>query len=63
MSCIDALSRVRYDGYSGKRFKRFARENLMSFSPPLADRLYEDFRNGLCSRSTGQERGPVLARH
>ena len=47
VSCIDALARVRYDGYSGKRFKRFARKKLMSFSPPLADRLYEDFRNGL----------------
>ena len=47
VSCIDALARVRYDGYSGERFRRFASEELRSFSPPLADRLYEDFRNGL----------------
>ena len=47
VSCIDALARVRYGGHTGERFKRFAREELRSFPPPLADHLYEDFRNGL----------------
>ena len=47
VNCIDALALVRYGGRSGVRFRRFAREELRSFSPPLANRLYEDFRNGL----------------
>ena len=47
VNCIDALALVRYGGHSGTRFRRFAHEELGSFSPLLADRLYEDFRNGL----------------
>jgi hypothetical protein len=47
--CIDALARFSTgDPAVGQRFKRFARAKLRSFAAgDLADRLYEDFRNGL----------------
>lgn len=47
LNCIDALALVLYGGPTGERFRRFAHEELPSFSLPLADRLYTDFRNGL----------------
>ena len=47
VTCIDAPALARYGGPTGERFRRFAREELRSFSRPLEDRLYEDFRNGL----------------
>ena len=47
VNCIDALARLRHGGGVGERFRWFACEELKSFSTPLADRLYEDFRNGL----------------
>jgi hypothetical protein len=47
--CVDALARILSgDELVGRRFKRFARNNLPSFaSGNLAGRLYNDFRNGL----------------
>src|SRR5947209_7718539 len=49
VSCIDALARARFNNPNvGDRIKRFAREELQSFSKGgLATRFYEDFRNGL----------------
>jgi len=52
VSCIDALARLRFpkisDRQNGGRFKRFAQNELQSFShPDLAKRFYDDFRNGL----------------
>jgi len=48
VSCIDALAYMRFGGRAGKRFKRFTREQLLSFSSDdLANHFYDDFRNGL----------------
>ena len=49
VSCIDALARVRFnDPKVGNRFKRFAREELPSFSTGSRSvRFYNEFRNGL----------------
>jgi hypothetical protein len=49
VTCIDALARMRFNNPKvGDRIKRFAREELRSFSASgLATRFYEDFRNGL----------------
>lgn len=48
VSCIDALARLQYGGKVGKRFQRFVQRNLPSFRDvQLAERFYEDFRNGL----------------
>jgi hypothetical protein len=48
VSCIDALARIRFGGSVAKRFGRFTREQLQSFSSgDLAGRFYKEFRNGL----------------
>ena len=48
VSCVDALARLRFGGPVGKRFRKFVREELHSFRDgQLAERFYEDFRNGL----------------
>ena len=49
VTCIDALARVRYgDNEVGRRFKRFARDELQSFATAgLDERFYDSFRNGL----------------
>jgi hypothetical protein len=48
VSAIDALARLRSRDGVGDRFKKFAREKLPSFADEnLAQRFYEDFRNGL----------------
>ena len=48
VSCIDALARLRFGDGVGKRFRKFACEELQSFSnDDLAERFYEEFRNGL----------------
>ncbi len=48
VSCIDALARLRSGDGVGKRFGKFVAKELRSFSnDDLAERFYEDFRNGL----------------
>lgn len=49
VSCIDALARARYGiNAVGERFKRFAEKELPSFrTAGLAERFYDEFRNGL----------------
>lgn len=48
VSCIDALARLRYGGAVGARFRKFAKEDLSSFSDEeLAKRLYDECRNGI----------------
>jgi hypothetical protein len=48
LACIDALARIQIGGSVGKRFRRFAADELSSFkSGDRAARLYYDFRNGL----------------
>jgi hypothetical protein len=48
VSCIDALARLRFGSGVGQRFKKFAREELQSFpNDDLAERFYDEFRNGL----------------
>jgi hypothetical protein len=48
VSCVDALARLRFGDGVGKRFKKFAAEELQSFSRgDVADRFYDEFRNGL----------------
>lgn len=48
VSCIDATARLRYGGGVGERFRRFAAEELASFSAPGLDaRFYDEYRNGL----------------
>ncbi len=48
VSAIDALARIRFRGGVGARFRRFAREELQSFpDDDLAERFYDEFRNGL----------------
>lgn len=52
VSCIDALAYMRFGGPVRKRFEKFTREQLRSFSSgDLAKRLYDDFRNGLVHES------------
>lgn len=48
VSCIDALARIRFGDGVGKRFGKFALDELKSFSAPgVAERFYDEFRNGL----------------
>lgn len=48
VSCIDALARLRFGYGVGKRFRKFVGEELRSFSGNnLAQRFYDNFRNGL----------------
>jgi len=57
VSCIDALSRIRFGTVTANRFKeaprrkrfiKFVREELQSFSSSdIAERFYRDFRCGL----------------
>jgi hypothetical protein len=48
VSCIDALARLRLGGGVGKRFEKFTHDALSSFSGvDLAQRFYQEFRNGL----------------
>jgi hypothetical protein len=48
VSCIDALARIRFRDGVAKRFGKFAVDELKSFSAPgVADRFYDEFRNGL----------------
>ena len=48
VSCVDAFARLRFGGSVGQRFRRFVRGELESFSElRLAQRLYDEFRNGL----------------
>jgi len=49
LACADALARFQTgDEPVGRRLRAFARTSLPSFAAAdLADRLYEDFRNGL----------------
>jgi hypothetical protein len=48
VSCVDALARLRFGDGVGKRFKKFAAEELQSLSGgDVAERLYDEFRNGL----------------
>ena len=48
VTCIDSLARLRFGGEVGRRFKKFARQELPSFSETrTAERFYEEFRNGL----------------
>lgn len=48
VSCLDALARLRFCGGVGKRFRKFAISELRSFSAAtLAERFYDEFRNGL----------------
>ena len=49
VTCIDGMARLRYgDGVVRHRFIRLAQEELVSFQgDALAERFYEDFRNGL----------------
>ena len=48
VSCIDALARLRFGDRVRKRFRKFAAEELESFSDAdLTERFYDEFRNGL----------------
>ena len=48
VACIDALARLRFSGGVGRRFQKFVGEELRSFSGDgLAQRFYDNFRNGL----------------
>lgn len=48
VSCIDALARIRFGDGVGRRFCKFALDELKSFSDPdMAERFYDEFRNGL----------------
>ncbi len=58
VSCVDALARLRFGNGVGDRFKRFAREQLKSFaSGDLAERFYQEFRNGLVHEARLKEGG------
>lgn len=58
VSCIDSLARLRFGAGVGRRFKRFACEELQSFSnAELAERFYDDFRNGLLHEGRVKEGG------
>ena len=49
LACVDALARMKTGMKKvGKRFRKFARDDLTSFSEgDRAERLYDAFRNGL----------------
>ncbi len=52
VSCIDALAKLRYGkryrNKVGQRFKKWIKEELVSFKDTeFAHRFYDDFRNGL----------------
>lgn len=52
VSCVDALARLRFGGNVKTRFTKFARKELQSFSRDnLAERFYEEFRNGLVHKA------------
>ena len=58
VSCVDALARRCFGNGVGKRFTRFAREQLKSFaSGDLAKRFYLEFRNGLVHETRLKEGG------
>jgi len=58
VSCIDALSRLRFGPGVGERFVRFVREELKSFAyGNHAERFYQDFRNGLVHEARIKEGG------
>jgi len=51
VSCIDALARLRFNGGVGARFTKLIINELRSFkSGGLADRFYDEFRNGPCTK-------------
>ena len=48
VSCIDALAKLRYGGRVGERFRKFAKDEMVSFKDDhIAQLFYNDFRNGL----------------
>lgn len=48
VSCVDALARLRFGDRGGRGFKKFTAKELQSFSEgDLAERFYDEFRNGL----------------
>jgi hypothetical protein len=60
LAAIDAMATLAYGVREqvGLRFRRFAEEWLPSFrAPTTANRLYEDFRNGLVHQALIKNRG------
>jgi hypothetical protein len=58
VSCVDALARFRFGDGVGQRFRKFVGEELRSFSGAgLAQRFYDDFRNGLVHEARLKEGG------